>query len=559
MTKLAPRNREGWTQVHISFSTLDMEIKVTEERFRSLFEKYGEITDVTVKKHMRTADPVSQSGYGFVYFLHGESGVQAIQDMKSTTIDEIHYECSLSYKSELMLNIGSTSSASTPIASASSTPTACSTRQNASQSSSRSKNSRHNNGSVSTATTPTASAGPISIAVISNDQQVHTAPATPTALAQSTLTSASNSTSTASNSSQSHASKPNIDVSILRSLPRLPSAGGKSADAKHVSSISRPPPLVTQFSQSRMTIAHNLRVNPNITPVTVSSSSDTTPSSSPSYFTHESVPNAHQIGSWGSMPSSSGSSPRNTSDPTSVYFHSRSLPGSITPSTGAPQVHHTLQLPAPLSIPSPSAKTTPSYMPVSGTSLPIMMPSAAGPCYVSAPYQQSGTPTANMGTTPPSGTYMPYHMPVHPSPMFSATSAQQQQLLSNGVGNNNMTMNASHQPQPPSQHMVYHQPHYTTALPFPMNMNMAAPAAQMSPQPMMMVNPMNNGMIYPTFVSIPMPVSSTVPHMMQPQLQPQSQCMVAPSPAAQMTQSHSQQYHHQHHHQHPARQQQHGF
>lgn len=130
MTKLTPRNREGWTQVHISFSMPDLEVKVTEERLRSIFEKFGDIADVTVKKHMRTAsDPVIQSGYAFLYFLDGEAGVQAVQEMKSCTVDDIHYECSLSYKSEMAINGGSSSAASTPNVSASNTPTAAASRQ----------------------------------------------------------------------------------------------------------------------------------------------------------------------------------------------------------------------------------------------------------------------------------------------------------------------------------------------------------------------------------------------------------------------------------------------
>ena len=41
MTKLTPRNRDGWTQVHVSFSINNLETKVTEEHLRGIFEKYG--------------------------------------------------------------------------------------------------------------------------------------------------------------------------------------------------------------------------------------------------------------------------------------------------------------------------------------------------------------------------------------------------------------------------------------------------------------------------------------------------------------------------------------
>lgn len=100
VAKLPPRNVVSWTQVHISFSTNRLDCFVTEEFLDALFTKYGEIADITVKKHLRTVDPPSQSGYAFVYYYEGNSGVTAVQEMKRVIIDGIRLECSLSYRSE---------------------------------------------------------------------------------------------------------------------------------------------------------------------------------------------------------------------------------------------------------------------------------------------------------------------------------------------------------------------------------------------------------------------------------------------------------------------------
>lgn len=100
VTKLPPRNVVSWTQVHISFSTNRLDCFVTEEFLDALFTKYGEIADITVKKHLRTVDPPSQSGYAFVYYYEGNAGVIAVQEMKRVIIDGIRLECSLSYRSE---------------------------------------------------------------------------------------------------------------------------------------------------------------------------------------------------------------------------------------------------------------------------------------------------------------------------------------------------------------------------------------------------------------------------------------------------------------------------
>lgn len=66
----------------------------------SLFCRYGDLADVTVKKHLRTVDPPHQSGYAFVYYYDPQSALIASQKFKQVVVDDIRLECSLSFRSQ---------------------------------------------------------------------------------------------------------------------------------------------------------------------------------------------------------------------------------------------------------------------------------------------------------------------------------------------------------------------------------------------------------------------------------------------------------------------------
>ena len=72
---------------------------VTEEKLRAIFETYGEISDVIVKRHTMTQDPPKQNGYGFVYFVVKESAERAVEHLNNQTVDNIRFECELSHRS----------------------------------------------------------------------------------------------------------------------------------------------------------------------------------------------------------------------------------------------------------------------------------------------------------------------------------------------------------------------------------------------------------------------------------------------------------------------------
>eukprot|EP01033_Poteriospumella_lacustris_P004927 gene4927-3526_t len=506
----------------------DLEVKVTEERLRSIFEKYGEIADVTVKKHMRTAsDPVIQSGYAFLYFLGGESGVQAVQEMKSCTVDDIHYECSLSYKSEMAINAGSSSTATTPNVSASNTPTAATSRQMAAQNAAARSKPPTAPVTVSAASTPTGSSARVTVTIVTNAEQTATAPATPTA---SGLPGPSPTLAPVSAQAKVCVG----DLPPPRSVTRA-SSGGKAGDSKG-SGIPRPPPLVTQFpTQSRMTIPHNLRVNPSLqAPPTASSSTDTTPTSSPSFYMHGgSMPMAYQMGYLSSAGSSAASSPHGNVD--AAYYHHRSMQAQ----SHGPMLH---QRPSPMNsipspimtyIPSPSAAPMAAYYAPYPSQVPGT-PTAAGGQAVTGNMQMYHPPyvtaTSGPGTPTGGGSYVSY-VPVVPPPHANP-------------GANNMTTQAPS----PSHHMVYHnQQGSIPQLPSPVHVSQQPPQyANMMPQ------------MQTAYMQHPGP-SSMMPMQGTPYMSPPSPAyMVPPSPTAHHQQPHhQQQHHHQHHQQQQPLQQQH--
>lgn len=385
MTKLTPRNRDGWTQVHVSFSINNLETKVTEEILRGIFEKYGEIADVTVKKHMCNTDSGMQSGYGFVYYLNGDNAVTVVQEMKSMVVDTVTYDCSLSYKSELLLSGGSNSSVAVS-SSTWSTATDSTVPVTNFPPSQRGKAStpRAAGGVTSTASSTTslnAAASPsmVNIGNVASNaafvgQNHHS------------LNGGSNTSSPSFNFigesvSKSPAIMSNPEVSTS-SLSRNFSSG-KVTDNVSKSGIPRPPPLVTQFSQARMVVQQNIRVNAPSSMETI----ENTPTSSPSYFMHP----QHQV--YG-MVGAGMMIPQN-SYPVS-YFNSEN--STVTSSHHISPSHHLQQqqqqqLQHSPCRSSPSNGSQPLYQHPSA-------PLATNPSGVTAGYVQQSSPTAFVASYP---------------------------------------------------------------------------------------------------------------------------------------------------------------
>lgn len=95
--------------VHVSFISYQVSHLVTEESLRVLFNRFGLVSDVSIKKSMIDQEMGRQSGYGFVYFsIHNDgvrAAVEAAQALTDTTIDEVNYKCSLAHNLMKFLNV----------------------------------------------------------------------------------------------------------------------------------------------------------------------------------------------------------------------------------------------------------------------------------------------------------------------------------------------------------------------------------------------------------------------------------------------------------------------
>ena len=63
---------------------------------REIFQVYGEVTDVIIKRHMM--DAKAQKGYGFVYFATVQQAEDAITDLQQNLVDGFKFDCALSQK-----------------------------------------------------------------------------------------------------------------------------------------------------------------------------------------------------------------------------------------------------------------------------------------------------------------------------------------------------------------------------------------------------------------------------------------------------------------------------
>lgn len=81
-----------------------MDFRINEELLDNLFGRFGEVADVTIKRHKPTNEQGSQSGYGFVFYSDAIQALNAVRVMKHAVIDGVTYDCSISYKSERALS-----------------------------------------------------------------------------------------------------------------------------------------------------------------------------------------------------------------------------------------------------------------------------------------------------------------------------------------------------------------------------------------------------------------------------------------------------------------------
>eukprot|EP01039_Chlorochromonas_danica_P004499 gene4498-4934_t len=99
----APGAKDKLVQVHVSFISKQTSTLICEKVLREIFCAFGQIADVTIKKHSVLPKQHRQSGYGFVYFFEAPAAYRAMHALKHSTVREITLDCSISHKSEHMI------------------------------------------------------------------------------------------------------------------------------------------------------------------------------------------------------------------------------------------------------------------------------------------------------------------------------------------------------------------------------------------------------------------------------------------------------------------------
>lgn len=95
--------RESWVQVHVNFLCPTINVKITEEVLETIFVRFGNFADISVKRHLCSYQPQQTTGYAFVYFYDAHTALRAIYGLRSGPVNGIHFECCLSHKAEQML------------------------------------------------------------------------------------------------------------------------------------------------------------------------------------------------------------------------------------------------------------------------------------------------------------------------------------------------------------------------------------------------------------------------------------------------------------------------
>ncbi len=75
---------------------------IDEEVLRTVFEAFGEVVDITIKKFDFDAINQSQRGYGFIHFPSNDAGIEAAlrctEELRNTLVGDSRFKCDVSHK-----------------------------------------------------------------------------------------------------------------------------------------------------------------------------------------------------------------------------------------------------------------------------------------------------------------------------------------------------------------------------------------------------------------------------------------------------------------------------
>lgn len=95
-------------QLHFSFIAKNCLTVVTEATIRTVFEKFGQVLDINLKKSGNSLNkPNEQNGYGFIHYpltIEGiQSALQAAEILRQVYVDRVLYDCCLTWSLEQFL------------------------------------------------------------------------------------------------------------------------------------------------------------------------------------------------------------------------------------------------------------------------------------------------------------------------------------------------------------------------------------------------------------------------------------------------------------------------
>lgn len=460
-----------------------MDLHINEELLDNIFCRFGDVADVTIKRHKPANETGSQSGYGFVFYGNALEALNAVKVMKHTVIDGVTYDCSISYKSERSLALMRDPAIQQLLQeyrNSCATASSGNTSGNSSHSQSPTPSTSRSDGQYQQSSVhSTASSTPVH----GHQQTVSTPPSSYRSIA-------TNSDYSYPQQYQTQQRSPPPHVSVPR--PLLYPVNGRHSPrdiglGPHSSTSSSPPAInsssISMSSSSRDgAIAPRMASSPAPSPVASNvASGSQAPLGSFSQQQHPHlVP--HQQSSHHYLPATAASTPyaqhqsqQQHMMPPLVSHHPAPYPLVSYPSNGAPTVqssnHHTAP-PAPqLFMPvfgTPMPPTNATVAPPSGNGYYVNAPPASNLAPHSQPQPNNSHPSHAMPiynpymTVPIAHTqmeYVDYNSAVHVQHMHHQHQHQQAQSLHRGHGNNNHH-DPYHQQQPQQPPGRQPQPRY---------------------------------------------------------------------------------------------------
>lgn len=106
-TEKLPKDSPGTASIYVSFTCFNVMGHITEETLRADFQKYGEVSDVTIKYSTHDEHTGMQKGYGFVSYKEDYEGyaavLAALGELANATVGNVSYKCELSRASKNLL------------------------------------------------------------------------------------------------------------------------------------------------------------------------------------------------------------------------------------------------------------------------------------------------------------------------------------------------------------------------------------------------------------------------------------------------------------------------